>query len=502
MVSTHREDERKYTVEPSFALPDLAQLDGVAAVGEPRQAVLEATYFDTPRHGLLRHCVTLRRRTGGDDAGWHLKLPAPDGSRTEVRRSLGRSSRTVPAALARLVPATARGERLAPVARLTTRRTIHHLLGPDGAVLAEVSDDEVKAEALGDAVTVQAWREVEVELIGAGLELAGAVHARLTDAGAAPSATASKLDRLLNPDPQPAGAEEPKLTAGSVVLRHLHEQVGELILWDPYVRLDGDDSIHRMRVATRRLRSALSTFRPVLDRSVTDPVRTELKWLAGLLGVPRDAEVMREHLTGLLQAERADLVLGPVARRVRVELSGRYSAGREGLLAELDGERYFRLLDTLEQLLAAPPLTDEAARPATKVLPARARRSWRRLERAAAAALESSGEARDHALHETRKAAKRARYAGEALAPALGRAPAKFAEAMEDLQEVLGQHQDSVVSRMALHGLAVRAHLSGENGFTFGRLHAMEQARADEAERSFADAWKQASRRSLRRWLR
>ena len=501
-VESYREAERKYEVDAAFALPDLAEVDGVSRVSDPVLVTLDAVYLDTSERDLLRRGVTLRRRTGGDDAGWHLKIPAADGSRTELRRPPGRGPGSVPVALARLLPGMTRGRTLAQVARLRTERTVRRLHGPDGEVLAEVVDDRVLGEVTGRAVTANGWREVEVELVAAGSDLADAVETVLLAAGADRSGSVSKVGRLLGaPAREPAGGPDPG-TAAAVVLAHLEAQVAELLRRDPAVRLDEPDSVHKMRVATRRLRSALVTFRPVFDPEVTEPLRAELAWLAGLLGVPRDAEVMREHLTGMLAAEPAGLVLGPVARRIRLELSGAYRDGRDVLLKALEVPRYLALLDALEELLRAPPLTDRGRLPAAAVLPRRARRTWRRL-RAAVEAAEAAeaGPERDHALHEVRKSAKRARYAGEALAPAFGPDAAAFAAAVEEVQEVLGDHQDSVVSRALLRHLGAQAFLAGENGFSFGRLHALEQVRADAAQARFDGAWRAASRRRLRRWM-
>jgi CHAD domain-containing protein len=257
-----------------------------------------------------------------------------------------------------------------------------------------------------------------------------------------------------------------------------------------------------MRVATRRLRSALATFRPLLDRSVTDPIRDELKWLGGALGGPRDEEVMHARLLDLLAEQPTDLVLGPVRRRVDAELGARHRATHRDLVTELGNARYFRLLDALDDLVATPPLLENAEKDAAAVLPhlvARARR--RVLDSAAAVERSTSPDQRDLALHEVRKAAKRARYAGEAVAPVLGGKAARFAAAMEHLQEVLGEHQDSLVTREVLRQLGVQAHLAGENGFTFGRLHGLEVARAEDAEAAYAEALEAVAGKRPR-WLR
>src|SRR5215469_11591625 len=211
------ETERKYDAAADFALPDLAGLDGVAAVTGPRTYRLRAVYFDTPDFSLLKAKITLRRRTGGEDAGWHLKLPAGADSRREVHAPLGRSTRKVPARLAELVTRWTGGRPLQPIARLATTRRVRWLAGQDGQVLAEVADDLVigslpgpgPAGGTGAAASsprdpgrpewreASRWREVEVEL-GAGRRgLLDSVGDALQRAGAVPSSAASKLSRLL-----------------------------------------------------------------------------------------------------------------------------------------------------------------------------------------------------------------------------------------------------------------------------------------------------------------
>src|SRR5690348_766417 len=152
-----------------------------------------------PRSTLFPYTTLFRsrRRTGGTDAGWHLKLPAAKKGRIEVRRGLGRSERTVPPQLLGLVRVQLRGEPVAPVARITTRRIVHRLRGENGTVLAEVADDHVTAEALGQELTTSTWREIEVELVEGDDGVLDAACAALIEAGARPSSSASKLERAL-----------------------------------------------------------------------------------------------------------------------------------------------------------------------------------------------------------------------------------------------------------------------------------------------------------------
>jgi len=205
------EIERKYAVDAGFVVPDLSVVPGVAAVTGPRTYHLTAVYHDTSGQRLAAARITLRRRTGGTDAGWHLKLPAGAGARREVHAPLGPGTEGVPTELADLVLAQAGGEPLRPIARLQTTRTVRHLVDPAGQVLAEVADDEVTGslpdqdsgitEGRGDPDawrTVIAWREVEIELALGPDGLLDAAGRVLLEAGARPSSAASKLSVLLS----------------------------------------------------------------------------------------------------------------------------------------------------------------------------------------------------------------------------------------------------------------------------------------------------------------
>jgi CHAD domain-containing protein len=467
------------------ALPDLNDLPGIAADPTADVFQLEAVYYDTTDHRLAAHRVTLRRRTGGDDAGWHLKLPAGPDGRDEIHRPLGRATRTVPAELTALVAGYTRGRPLRPVARIQTTRTRRRLRDSDGAVLAEVVADDVAGQTLGRESALSSWSEVEVELTGGPMDLLDTVEARLRSAGVRRSGNASKLARVLGDQPaqRSTRTRSRRQTTGQLVVDHLRSQVETMLAYDPRVRRDEPDSVHKMRVATRRLRSALQTFGRVVDRAATRPITDELRWLAGVLGTARDLEVLRASLEEKLAGTPAELVVGPVPARVTGHLAHQQAQAREELLAGLSGDRYYALLDALDALVAEPPLTSRARRSATTELPKTLRRNHRRATRLVASAAEQGpGTERDTALHEARKAAKRARYAGELAVPALGKRAKKFAADMEAVQEELGAHQDSVVARQVLRELGMQAHLAGENGFTFGVLYRGEQAAADAIE--------------------
>ncbi|MGD0927236.1 MAG: CYTH domain-containing protein [Streptosporangiaceae bacterium] len=196
------ETERKYDVDAGFVLPDLAGSGGAVSMSPPDVQQLAATYYDTDDLRLIGAHITLRRRTGGDDAGWHIKLPVGGDTRREVHFPLGPPGRTVPGEIAAEVARWSGGAPLRPVARLETRRTVRRLLGKAGEVLAEVADDQVAGSRPDPADPERwrpqdAWREVEVELKGGTPDLLDAAAAGLAAAGARPSRSASKLARVL-----------------------------------------------------------------------------------------------------------------------------------------------------------------------------------------------------------------------------------------------------------------------------------------------------------------
>jgi CHAD domain-containing protein len=291
-------------------------------------------------------------------------------------------------------------------------------------------------------------------------------------------------------------------TVADVVQARLADQVQELQALDPLVRRDVPDSVHRMRVATRRLRSALATFRPLLDRDVTDPLREELKWLAGALGEVRDTEVMHERLTALVADEPVEAIRGGADARVERELVRRYEAARVEAMKALRSPRYHGLLERLDALTTAPPWTDKASAGAEADLPTRVGRDWKRLERRIdTAAGTADPTARAARMHDARKAAKRLRYAAETAVPVHGKDARRLVKRAKRVQTVLGDHHDAVVTQAWLRDLADVAASEGEDTFTFGVIHAREELVAETAEARLAKAWKKAARKKHRKWL-
>ncbi|OBH05171.1 CYTH and CHAD domain-containing protein [Mycobacterium sp. E1747] len=489
-TSRHLEVERKFDVGESAVSPSFEGIAAVAHVDKSPVQTLDATYFDTPNQDLARNKVTLRRRTGGSDAGWHLKLPTGPEARTEVRMPLDASGPdTVPEDLVDVVLAIVRDRPLVPVARITTQRESQVLYAADGAALAEFSNDHVtawSARTSEDAdlePTQQEWREWELELVESNgapdTDLLNRLGNRLLDAGAAPAGHASKLARVLGTTPQPDAdpAEHP-------LQRAVAEQIRELLVWDRAVRADAFDSIHQMRVTTRKLRSLLRDYQESFGLPDDGWVLDELRELAGILGIARDAEVLAERYERELDGLASDLVRGPVHERLVGGAQRRYQTGLRRSLMAMRSQRYFRLLDALDAIAAQPPGSATGEDHAPVTIDA-AYKKVRKAAKAAAQVDESHPDhphERDEAIHRIRKRAKRLRY----TAAATGQD--KVSEQAKAVQSLLGDHQDSVVSREHLGHESEAAHAAGEDTFTYGLLYQQEADLAQRCEQQLDDA--------------
>jgi CHAD domain-containing protein len=500
-MAEHREIELTWSPADDAAIPDLTALPGVARVGRARVDRLDAVYFDTADLALTRAGVSLRRRTGGNDEGWHLKVPAGDG-RDEVQVPLSRARARPPAALRRAVWVWTRDAPLEPIATIATRRSRRPLITSDGTVLAELADDRVRGTCEGSGRPVS-WREWELELAEGDRTLLEAADGLIARAGIEQSAVQRKIVRVLGdrlPPPTPPARVGRTREAGPLVHERLARQVEELKRRDSQIRRGLPAGVHRARIACRRLRSALATYRPLLDREVTDPIREEIKWFGRSLADARDAQVVHDRLRELLDAERRRVVVGPVRRRLDQLYDARSEAARAELEEVLCSDRYARLLDRLDALVAEPPWTEKAAQPAVAVLPKRVRRDWRRLKRRVRGVDDAPD--RGAELHEVRKDAKRVRYAAETLEPAWGKDARRLVKAAKKLTSHLGELQDTAMSRSDLLELAREADEAGESSMTWGLLLGREEQRAADLDHGFPRAWKRASRKKLRRWLR
>lgn len=555
MASQAVEVEKKYDVGQDAEVPSLAQIPGVTRVGEPHVDTLEAVYFDTQSHTLASRDITLRRRTGGVDAGWHLKLPAQGpgsdegsgdaagGSGSEPRRRrelhapLGQPG-VVPDSLLAHVLAYLRGEDAAPVVRLKTHRTAYALYGEDGVHLADLADDHVSAELLGAAggaggagaaggggaavgeaaapegeARTRQWREWELELVHGSPELFPAAEEILAAAGALPAKHGSKLAKVLalpagesgaaagpkSPGPKSPGPKSPgtKGPVSDLLTEYLAGQISEILADDPGVRLEEPEAVHDLRSATRRARSALAAYRRLYSPVVGRRLRDELKWLGSVLGSPRDAEVMLARLLGHT-AELPPGLASAVKGRLDDELGNRLNTASRKLQKALLSERYFRLLDDLEAFRDHPPVRSEGAAPARKAAVKLVAKAAKRLERAARTAKRTRrGAEHETALHQVRKDAKRLRHVAESVEPVHGQHATKIAKAARRQQQILGDFHDSVVARDLLANLAAAPDLPEAVSSAYVTLHTRQVQLAAEAE---AEYWKE--RKKSRKVLR
>lgn len=345
---------------------------------------------------------------------------------------------------------------------------------------------------MDSARSVERKKQYDVEGAPA---LSDAVPPTLANTGTIPAPNASDLthsldDRYPRKHPSPPPRPGRKSPAATVLLAYVYDQVQVLTEQDQHGRHD-TSSVHKLRIPTRRLRSALTTYRNLLDAEVVSHLRGELKWLAGVLGKERDGQIMHQRLNHMIAGEPTELIPGPVSQRIDEQLGADLYAAQIKTREALGDDRYFRLLDALDALLADPPLTDLASDPAHRIIPDLIRKDWKRLRKAVNAAMRTpGGVAHETAMHDVRKSAKRLRYAAESAASVRGKRVVRLARSARRLQRILGDHQDSVVARGLLCRLGIEAHTRGENGFGYGRLHALEQTVATDSEARFLRAWK------------
>jgi CHAD domain-containing protein len=473
-METATETERKYDVPPGFALPPFDGAAGVRGLGDAETHELDATYFDTDDLRLARNNRTLRRRTGGEDAGWHLKTPAGASSRTEHRMPLT-DGEDVPGELVAEVRTIVRTRPLLPVARLRTHRVETPLRDGQGRTLALVAQDRVGAET--DAGE-QRWEELEVELVDGGPEVLDAVEGLLLAAGATAAAGTSKLARALGDR-----LTAPRRRARKInpVLRYAREQREAIEEQDPAVRAGDPEAVHKMRVATRRLRSTLQTFRASFDPQRAAALNTDLKWLADCLGEVRDGQVLEHKLL----AGATDFP--EVAEGIRTHLDAQVARGRAALTEALDSDRYLAMLDVMDELIEDPAADDAGAL-------RRARKALRKADRLLD---EATAEGIDAELHDARKAYKRARYAVEIFAPSAGKSGKRLVKSLTALQDVLGAHQDSVVAREVLREVAA----SAPDAFDYGVLWARQEQVGEQTRAELPPVIAASRTAKLRSWL-
>jgi len=501
-VSSSTELEVKLGAWPGFELPALdGAVDGlVAEPGDP--VTMEATYLDAADLRLIRAGISLRHRTGeASEAGaWTLKLPSggDDGGRGALRRE----ELVVPGAAGEIPPELLVLVR--PWLRTAPLRTVTHLetvrrstaLVVDGERLGEVDDDEVSV--LQDGRVAARFREVEVEALDE--SVLDAVVARLREAGAGAPDPTPKLVRALGPRAlQPAelavGDLAADATAADILRAGIANAVLRIVEHDRVIRADEDDEgIHQARVGCRRLRSDLRTFGPLLDPAWSEPIRDELKWLAGELGAVRDLDVLGGRLRR--QAERLEDGERAAVSVVLARLDRERARAVRTAVRALDSRHYLALLDRLVDAARAPLTLPEAEQPAKEIVPALAGTAFAKLRKGVK---RLGKEPSDEALHELRIKAKRARYAADVAVPVVGDDARTYTKAVAGLQDVLGDHHDCAVAEEWLRAAARTA--TRAQAFAIGILVGAQQAEADRLRGEWRKAWKAIAKPKRTRWM-
>lgn len=472
---------RHLEVPPAFAVPDLGRRASPAP-GVPSRC--RWTLHDTADHDLGRAGAEVAH---DPDRGWRVVLPpGPQLPARALHRPGGPSP---PAEVRRLLAAWLRGRPLEPRVTVAVESApLAVVTGDDGTPVVVVSEDDVRVCHADGTVAhrrelvltaTSDTRERDLDAVEVALVAAGA---RRRPSGDPASAAAAPT----------VPAED--ATVAVVLQATLADGLERLLGADPHARLGEDpEGVHQLRVATRRLRANLRTWRDQLDPGWVTDLRAELAWLASLLGQVRDADVrelrLRGHLEELGWPEDAGAVLAHA--RALAE------PARHEVQRALDDPRYVGLLDRLRDAVDTPPLAPgPASTPAGTVVLDVVRRSWRQL-RDEVLALPTP--ATDASLHAVRLRTKRLRFAAEAAAPFVGPAASRTAAAAEALQDVLGELQDTVVTRA---WLAAAARTRPELAFRCGELAGLEHARAVAARAAWHASWSQLCRPRYRRWFR
>ncbi|NLG46924.1 CYTH and CHAD domain-containing protein [Gordonia sp. (in: high G+C Gram-positive bacteria)] len=485
------EVELKFDVDAGLPAPDLNGLTDGCTVGEPATYLLEATYFDTADTLLAKNRMTLRRRTGGTDAGWHLKRPSSvPGGRKETAVDFGEGSDdVVPAALRAQILTVIRSAELVPVATITTDRTVTTVLDAQGTPLAEFCEDVVSAESLLPGGGVNRWAEWEFELVGGDAALLKRAKHTLRSAGAREASSVSKLARAIGTQPHDdlIRALPKKASALGLVQYDLASHRDDLHAWDPLARENAHDAVHQMRIAARKIRSILRSYPGVIAPEMAAPVADELRLLGEVLGDARDREV--RLATNELLLAREDAPADLVKALVDDERDGHQQA-LKALRFALSTQRYITMLDDLDRLITAPIPGPMAERPARDIAADAVGGAYSRMVKAEKKLRKYTPWSPEwmEQLHTIRKRAKALRYTAESAAPLNRRALDRAGAEAKKVQTYLGDFNDTVVNRRRLTEIATDPSLSPEAVFVLGRIDAHEESRGRRAVKKYRRA--------------
>jgi CHAD domain-containing protein len=500
------ERENKFSADWDFDPPDFRETVG-RTVRLPEEE-FRTRYFDTADYRLWDRGIALRHRLGaGAESGvWTLKLPEAESGPTLERTEVSWPGRPddVPTEATALVGGIVRRARVQQVTEMVTTRRRLALGNKGGPTWGELEDDI--CSVVDGPRQGRRFRQLELEVEPGAPVTAQAVLAMLRRAGATPTGK-PKLAVALGLSTGPRSAPKPRSASkkrrlGDLVQAAIRDGLDRLLDHDYRLRLEAKvprpHDVHQARVATRRLRSNLKLFAPILDPVWVAHTRAELRWLGEALGAVRDCDVLADYLDHMEQPSTQEAE-GQRELRASLDLQRSMAAGE--LAAALQEDRYLNLVDRLHAAAEQPPFDDARDRPdhpAEKALPPLVDEHWRRLRRK----LRKEGRhPTDHDLHRTRIRAKGLRYAAEAATPVIGKPARQIAAVAEDLQTVLGEHHDAVVAEQRLRHEAATG--SAQKIFRAGELTAAQrqrQAALREHWRPVADQLGRKKLRSPERW--
>jgi CHAD domain-containing protein len=257
----------------------------------------------------------------------------------------------------------------------------------------------------------------------------------------------------------------------------------------PRRRLAETERVRQTRVAMRRIRSNLRTFRLVVDPAWSTSLRAELSWYSRCLGESRDLFVLRDMLTlnGPLLLQKGELQ--PIVAIVDQSIAG----ARARVEAARSGDRHARLVEQVARVHEGPQFTDKAERPANELLPTLLHRAWLDVRGAGRSAKK---DATIPHLHKLRVRLKGLRYGCETVAVIAGDPAQRTARAAEKLQGKLGDLLDTAHS---IEWLQAVAESHPELAPSTESLLVVQQAAAAVTRRGWKDDLKEVERR-WRKW--
>jgi CHAD domain-containing protein len=478
VISAHAEREIKLAVESDFRLP---QLPGTPL---PRRLLI-STYYDTDAYDLAQGGITLRHRVERGKKTWQLKIPLGD-YRQEVE--VAGDQPHPPDSFHRLLILFLGHQKLLPVVTLRVWRT-GFLVRHGRVSVAEVALDTVSV--IKNGRTIQQFRELEIEQRQGDETSLRSLERQMREAGASDHDGRPKFFRALSL--QPASAPRPDPNAPSIehVKWALAQHVRWLLAHDPGTRLGTEsESLHQMRVATRRLRAVLRTARPILLPAWVAELQQELKWLSELLGTARDLDVQIAYFSeesGGLGARDRTLLVNFISH-----LRSQRDAAQQVVLRELTGTRYRELIRRLQQAARDPSVIDS---PLT--VRQLAGQAFKKLRKAIKSLRTTPS---DTALHRIRIKTKRARYAADLAKSSVGKPATRFIKAARALQDLLGTHQDAIQAERHVRQF-LKYSTSTRAGFVAGRMVERQHQRRWNVRKNMTPLFKTLLKRGKKAWV-